>query len=127
MKGQLSIEYLLLMLIVICLLSLSAFALLKIRNYSDATIHNYELRRSAISLDNTINEICALGDGNRREFFIDTVISISSEPTDEKWAISFSDGNNSVVRSAPCKVEGTEITGLVIVENEKGIIKITKQ
>ena len=128
MRAQVSLEYLLLSLVALSLLTLSAFALLSIREYSGKVSEAQGFRASVLSLGNAINEVCVLGSGNRREVSLGVEVSIDSEKADEGWLVGFSCSDLSMVRASPCKVERAErLKGPVYVENEEGMVKVTER
>ena len=128
MKAQVSLEYLLLSLVALSLLSVSAFALLSIRDYSDEASKAHAFRSSALSLRDAINEVCVLGSGNGREVSLETGISLGSEEGDDGWLVSFSHSDYSIVKASPCRVEASEnLEGLVYVENEEGTVTVTER
>jgi uncharacterized protein (UPF0333 family) len=127
MKAQVSMEYLLLSLVAITLLSISAFSLSKIRDFSDEASDVYAFRSSSISLSNAINEVCALGSGNRREVSLGSVVSLYSREGSGSWLVVFSHSNHSIVKSSPCRVKAVALEGPVYVENKLGTVEIREQ
>jgi hypothetical protein len=124
-KAQVSLEYLLLSVVALFLLSVSVVALLSIRDYSADASKAYAFRSSSVSLSNAINEVCALGNGNGREVSLEVKISLDSEENDG-WLVSFSHADYSMVRASPCRVHQAEnLEGLVYIENEEGEIAVT--
>ncbi len=124
-KAQVSLEYLLLSLVTLSLLSISALALLSIKDYSEEASAAYAFRYSALSLGNAVNEVCMLGSGNGREVFLEAEISLDSKEDSYSWLISFSNADSSIVKASPCEVEEEKnLKGLVYVENEKGVITV---
>lgn len=128
MKGQLSIEYLLVSTVAILLILVSLAALIGVKDYSDSAMKVHTLKSSAISLNTAINEVCALGNGNGRVIQLTTNLSIDCEYADEEWVVSFYDPENSIIHSSHCEVKTAKnLNGLVYIQNEKGIIKITER
>ena len=125
MKGQISLEYLVLSIVALAMLSVSLFALLNIRDYSSKASDIYRLKTSASSLGAAINELCALGSGNGRSVLLSTAISV--EYAD--GVVAFSSSNSSkIVQASRCQVEVMEkLEGEVFIENENGLIKFTKR
>lgn len=121
---MLSLEYLMLSLVSLCLLTVSVFALLGIKEYSENSSERFAFRSSAVSLSNAMNEICALGNGNSRSVFLHHELSV--EPED--GGARFTGSNYSMVKSGLCDVEPAKnLDGLVYVENKEGIIRIRGQ
>ncbi len=127
LKGQLSFEYMLIALIALSLVTISFAALSKIRENAEA---QYEIQKTkAISLElfTTIDEVCALGNGNTRTLFIGKSLGISSGQTNTEYYISLSDGTNSFSHTSYCHIHAKGvITNEISVENENGEIKIGK-
>jgi hypothetical protein len=128
MKGQASLEYLLLCLIALSMLALSFSALIGIREAAGRGASAIAFGNSASMLGTTAREVCALGSGNGREMRIHDPLTVESEKADEGWLVRFSPSNgqnSSVVRPCPCEVETQDgISGLVYVKNEGGKIRI---
>jgi len=124
MKGQLSMEYLMLFFVTLILLSISAFALLEIKSYSEILSKKIAFKYSAVSLGNAINEICVLGNGNSRFVLIYEEILVETEED----VLILTSADASYKKQIFCETENTEISkGGVYVENENGIIEIREQ
>ncbi len=124
MKGQLSLEYLLLAMAALSMLALSALALSEIKKSADTGFGSMRFRMDASALAASISEVCALGDGNGRELRLGGPVAVESAKTDEGWAFRLSDGASSVVRESACEARGGRNGGLVYVENEKGAVTV---
>ena len=123
MRGQISLEYLVLSLVAISLLSLAVFALLNLRDYSASASGTLMFRSSALSLSNAISETCALGSGNSRSVLLKAPLSVEYQ----EQMVRFSGSNLSIVEPSRCEVEAVEgLEGLVYVENDGGVITIGK-
>jgi len=121
---MLSLEYLMLSLVSLCLLTVSVFALLGIKEYSENSSERFAFRTSAVSLNNAMNEICSLGNGNSRSVFLHYGLSV--EP--EEGGARFTGSNYSMVKAGICDVEPAgNLEGLVYIENKEGIIRIRGQ
>ena len=129
MRGQLSLEYLVLSLVALSLLSISISALIEIKKSAEQNLEVINFKSSTISLSNAIDELCALGDGNGREIILQNTVSIDSEFSDPNWVVRFSDQNSTVslVRRSICSVDASEVKGKVYVKNEDGTIKIRER
>ena len=122
MKGQVSLEYLLISAVALVMLSLSAAALLNIKEYSEESRELFKFRSSAIALANAADEVCSLGNGNQR-----TVVLHSRMAVDWDGAIIISN-KTSVIRDIPCEVMPEDgLEGVVTVKNNNGIVKIREQ
>ncbi len=124
MKGQLSLEYLLLATAALSMLALSALALSEIRKSADAGFGSMRFRMDASALSASISEVCSLGDGNGRELSLGGPVAVESVRAGERWAVRLSDGASSLVRESACEARGGENEGLIYVENEKGAVTV---
>ena len=124
MRGQISLEYLLISVVSLSLISISLLSLFAIRNSSMHAMNAIKFRSSAISLANTINEVCALGNGNSRSLDLASDLSVESIKADQ-WLVRFSSANLSLIRPTFCRVEsGSNLNSQIKIKNEKGIIKV---
>jgi hypothetical protein len=128
MKGQASLEYLLLCVIALSMLALSFSALIGIREAAGRGASAIGFSKSASVIGTAASEVCALGSGNGREMRIDAPLNSESEKADEGWIVRFtpSDGQNiSLLRPCHCEVDTLEgVSGLVYMKNENGKIRI---
>lgn len=124
MKGQLSLEYLLLAMAALSMLALSALALSEIKKSADAGLGAMRFRMDASALAVSISEVCSLGDGNGRELRLGGPVAVESEKAGEGWVVRLSGGGSSVVRESACEALGGNGGGLVYVENEKGAVTV---
>ncbi|MBI5047178.1 hypothetical protein HZC07_05630 [Candidatus Micrarchaeota archaeon] len=131
MKGQLSLEYLVLSLVAISLLSISIISLFQIKKSVEYYGDLIKFKSSAISLSDTINELCALGTGTGRELKLNGAISIEPNDyrSDDGWVIRFfsPDLNTSLVQKSLCSVDASQINGIVYIKNEDGTIKVRER
>jgi hypothetical protein len=123
MKGQLSLEYLVLSVITLAVLALAIYTLAGIKNNSDKAMALLEFKNDANSIFNAAQDVCALGDGNSREVrLLDEMMAVS-----EDRAIEFSKNNvnQSLVFKGRCTSEiNGKLEGTVVVVNENGVVKI---
>lgn len=124
MKGQLSLEYLLLALVALSMLALSALALSEIKKSADAGFGSMRFRMDASAVAAAISEVCALGDGNGRELRLGGPVTIDSAKAEQGWIIRLSGGGPSLVRTGACEAQGGKKEGLVYVENENGLVTV---
>lgn len=119
LRGQVSLEYLVLSLVALSLLSVAVFALLNLKDYSVRASGALLFRSSADSLANAISETCALGSGNGRSVVLKAPLSV--EYLDSM--VRFTGPDASLVRSSRCEViSAGRLEGRVYVENDAGII-----
>ncbi len=123
MRGQISLEYLLISAIALAMLSISAAALLEIKDYSEKNTEQFRFRSSANALANAIDEVCALGNGNSRVLTLHSGISVDWE----EGVVTLS-GQTSMARRCACEVVPEDsLQGIVIVRNSQGVVKIREQ
>ncbi len=123
-KGQVSLEYLVISLVAVALISVSVFALVGIRGYADKTSGLFSFRASALSLANAVAEVCALGSGNGRSVVLESPLSVECEGP----VMRIVGRDSSLVRPARCAVEpASGLSGAVYVKNEGGTVTITRR
>ena len=121
-RGQVSIEYLFLALIMLAALTFSIAALSGIRNYAEEQKKQIELDSNAEKLFLEIESVCALGNGNSRIIKLDEENSVSW--TESGFTISNSNiETKGIHKNTTCKVEGSG-KGSVMIVNQGGKIKI---
>lgn len=81
-KGQITIEYLVLSVVALALLSVSIAILLQITKTSHQAMDNIAFRKSALDLYATVEEVCALGAGNSRTIMIKKDIWVTKSGQD---------------------------------------------
>lgn len=123
LRAQVSLEYLLISVVAIGLLTISAVSLSQIKGYSDESRELLEFKSSAGMLGDAVYSVCILGSGNRRTVFI-------AAPLDVNWndgALQIS-GKTALARAVPCEVSSREgLEGTVEIKNENGKVKIREQ
>ncbi len=107
-KGQSTIEYVLIMLVSLALLGLSIIALLSVNAMWKTGISNQRFIYDKKVVENAVEEVCYLGDGNSR------IVQIAGE-------LSLSDIESD------CAVEGDEdLYGSLYIYNEKGKVYVKR-
>jgi len=121
MKGQITLEYMVLTVVVIALLSISVAALIRIKDGSEDAMDIVLFKSSSRDLYNAISEVCAMGDGNSREVVLRNQVRVDS-PGDY---LEFSNPyiNNTLKYEKNCDVDDAELEGMVIVTNNEGEIR----
>ena len=66
MRGQLSLEYLIIAVVALALIAVSISALTKIRSDADIAYNNIKFKSTAENIFIAVDEVCALGNGNRK-------------------------------------------------------------
>ncbi len=125
-KAQITVEYLLLSLIAITLISFSILSLGSIKNAADKSYDAVLFKSSAIDLGNAMGEACALGSGSMRMVFVRSEMDVSG--TQKRFAVfKQTYGNLSIVRDVYCDVlDATDISGNIKIENNNGEIELSK-
>jgi hypothetical protein len=122
MRAQISFEYLLIAAISLCLISISLLSLISIRNYAMQSLELIKFSSTVSLLDNTINEVCVMGNGNSRYIYIEDEIDIESVKSD-LWVVRFSNNNFSIVKTSFCYVEG-KTKGKTQIKNNLGTVTL---
>ena len=121
MKGQATVEYLILFAIGLALIGISVGALAAISEAEGQLTDLEKARIAAGALRGAGNEICALGDGNSRVVELAWEVSLECSGN----LITASSGNQSAVSGLEhCDVSCSGKAGRVLVKNERGKIKM---
>jgi len=119
MRGQLSLEYLVLSLVALSLIAVSIAALSVIRENSLHSFSLIEFRHDADTVASSVSEACALGEGNYVS--ADIFVPLSVSYYDGKMTVS--SGEYSESYEVPCAVGDDEIgAGSVSVGVEGGVV-----
>ncbi len=124
MKGQASLEYLLLAVAALAMVGLSAIFLKGLESSSRSGADALRFRHDGSMLKNAISEVCALGDGNGRELSLEREISTESAKSPEGWAIRLSSGDLSMAFVSRCPLDAEKMEDTVYVKNEKGTVSV---
>ena len=122
MKGQITLEYMVLSLVVIALLSISITALINIRDNSDKAMDIVFFKSSAKDLYNAIEEVCVMGNKNSREIYLKKEVSISDEGDYLEFSSSLPHVDGTLKYECSCDVDSETLDGTVIVHNDNGIV-----
>lgn len=120
MKGQLSLEYMVLALAALAMLSASVLTLSAVKRSAEGASGSLRFESDATALSNAMGEVCALGGGNGREVRLSAPLRLEARSTGQGWAVRLSSGDGSIVRESLCLVPEGEVSGKVYVKNEKG-------
>ena len=122
MKGQLSIEYLLLFFTALFIFGIAITGMLYLQELSELYTTKVSFAKNAQRLLMRVEEVCVLGNGNSREVLLTHPVNVGTsilpgQRVEVTW------GNLTVGKDIPCSVVGTDdLQGLVVVKNENGII-----
>jgi len=121
MKGQITLEYLVLAVVLLSILSLSIYALFQIKENAEHTQEFIIFSSDVNSIDSNIKNVCSLGSGNSRILEISTSIDLSYE----EGGLIFIFGNYSIPKKYSCGIEGVDsIADFISIENIDGSIEI---
>ena len=121
MKGQATVEYLILFAVGLALIGFSIGALAAIKNAEGQLADLEKAKIAAASLKSAGDEVCALGDGNSRVVDLGWEVSLGcSGDALKAWS-----GNQSAVSGLEhCDVSCSGSGRWMLVENEYGKVKI---
>lgn len=130
-KGQLTIEYLILSVVVLAILAVSITTVLEINKSAGKALNAIVFRKSALDLYSTIEEVCALGAGNSQTVLLRANMTVTKNGKN----IEFSDGTNNMALEAVCPLNidaSNPLHDFVNVTNERYLgneikIKITNK
>ncbi|MEM4166681.1 MAG: class III signal peptide-containing protein [Candidatus Bilamarchaeaceae archaeon] len=120
-RGQITLEYLILSVIVLAMLAISIITLTEINTSSKKTMDNIIFRKSALDLHAAVEEVCALGGGNLQTIIIKNNMTVQKEGEN----LIFEDADKKMKLEIICPysldVDNPLTAGRVIIENEKQI------
>jgi len=119
MKGQITLEYLVISLVALVLLSIAFTALFKIKEMSDASYELIQFKGAVERIHSASKELCALGDGNSREIDVVTLVKIEMHGDNVKY----SHGDHSIVRKLDCNLNFNSVEGEITLRNMDGNIE----
>ncbi|NYZ77459.1 class III signal peptide-containing protein [Candidatus Micrarchaeota archaeon] len=124
MKGQITLEYMVLSLVVIALLSIAITALITIRDNSDKALDVVLFKSSARDLYNAMEEVCAMGDGNSMEVYLKKDVSVSDAGGYLEFSSPLPHVNGTIKYESFCVLESDadSLSGNVVVYNNEGKI-----
>lgn len=123
MKGQASLEYLLVSAVGIGLIGLSLISLSAIKSAMDRNIEISRFRESSELLHQAVLSVCAAGSGNVRPVELRVPLSVRSEQSEDGWIIGYEGADLSRADFSPCEMEDSELEGRALIKNEEGKIR----
>lgn len=126
-KGQLTLEYLLLMAVALSLFLFSVTVLLKIRDSAEKSLELIKFKYSVAELHSTFEELCAMGNGNSRVVYLKRKISITSTHIISDYKITYQDifNKNKINKRTKCSIKSkVSHNGKTSIKNENGRIII---
>jgi uncharacterized protein (UPF0333 family) len=123
MRGQVSLEFLILFGLFLSMLVIAFGAITRIGKMGEREIEKRSAELLADDISNAVNNVCILGDGNREEIESGTGFSIS--PQENGFLLKV--GNAEIRKSAVCEVivDGDAFSGRINVENKDGKVRIS--
>lgn len=118
MRGQISLEYLLLGLVTLSLLGISLATLQTIRQNADAAYAQQLFQQDSDRLADTIDRLCLLGPGNSWEVSLQEPLTIRYA-SDHAY---FERDGYREERAVLCPIEDMELSGTVTLENKDNTI-----
>ena len=128
MRAQVTVEYLLLALVALSLLSFSVISLHYVKESSERALAAAAFKSSAQDLAGAIREVCALGNGNARVVYLKEELDVSGGSSGSHYYAEFKGPSNlSTVQETYCSVKDTSgLGGKTEIRNENGEIEIEK-
>ncbi len=122
MKAQITLEYLVLSVVFLAVLSFSLFALYSLKESADKQNEFLKFKFDVERIDSTIKEICSLGSGNQFPVELSLILNVSYL----EEGIVFQNGEFDLPKSYACEVSGEDsLFGKILIENEDGEIILT--
>ena len=128
MRAQVTVEYLLLALVALALLSFSVISLHYVKESSERVFRAASFKSSAQDLAGAIGEVCALGNGNARIVFLKEDLDVYGGNSSSHYYAEFKGPSNlSTIQETFCSVRDVSgLGGKTEVRNENGEIEIEK-
>ena len=124
-RAQVTVEYLLISLIGLVLISFSIIALAQIKESSTESYETILFKESVNELVNTADTVCALGNYNSRSVYLERRIGVEGDSKNDKFFILVTDANSSreIAKETLCLVNGKkELSGKTKIINKNGEI-----
>ena len=123
-KGQITVEYLLLAIIGLAVISISAYALAKIKSSFDTSVKISRFSSDAENMYENMKEVCVLGKGNARTMKINEQIKISKD----NGVLILKSSEGRIVKKLGCDLEETSIgPGQIEIYWDEGMKRIRIQ
>jgi uncharacterized protein (UPF0333 family) len=125
MYGQVTVEYLLISLIGLVLISFSIISLAQIKESSTDSYEAILFKESASELANAADTVCALGNYNSRSIYIKSKIDVEGDQRNDKFFMVVTETNSSreSAKETLCLVNGKKgAYGKTKITNKNGEI-----
>ncbi len=120
MKGQVTAEYLLILMVSVALVGMSVGALSTLNDKATQSSQVTRFKNDADLIISTINEVCAMGDGSRMTITLSDTLSVREEGE----LLQVRSGNLTRESSRVCDIESFEGNGRIRIENNDRTIEI---
>lgn len=122
MKAQITLEYLVLSVVFLAVLSFSLLALYSLKETADKQSELIKFKFEVEKIDSSIKKVCSLGSDNQLPVELSLTLNISYL---EKGVL-FVNGQNDLPKSYACTVSGEDsLYSNILVSNEEGEILLT--
>ncbi|MEM4133603.1 MAG: class III signal peptide-containing protein [Candidatus Micrarchaeia archaeon] len=128
-KGQLSIEFLLIFAIFLSILSLFLLNFIKVNNKFQIEINKILLSKYSNDLENSINSLCILGDGNERMIYLYFPEEVKISINKNEITLSSNIENKSFFSKCNIDMSGDIAVkkGIIKIESKNGKIILSNQ
>jgi uncharacterized protein (UPF0333 family) len=126
MRGQLSLEFLLLFAIFLAALAIFSMTALNTNNSAKSTVNGLLSQKVITDLANTANDICILGEGNRRQLHVSFVDNVVISTSGQNITITYN--GKQFNKMIDCEISDTELTvkdTVLNIEKDSSRIQIT--
>ena len=125
MRGQISLEYLIIAIIALALVTLSLSSLNKIKSNADQSYATLKFKSLAQDIFNAFDELCALGNGNSRPLQISMPASVESDTKNDVSFVTVYGSNISLSHETKCEssLSGTFENEIVLANDNGKIIQ----
>lgn len=113
-RGQVSLEYLLIAIVILALLGISLAALVEIRSAADQSYARILFGNEAEQVANLAEQLCLLGPGNTQEMKLEDELDI----TYQNGEMQIKRGNWRYTKEMYCEVEAASLNGRIVLENK---------
>jgi uncharacterized protein (UPF0333 family) len=107
MRGQLSLEFLLLFAIFIAALAMLSIAAFNTNNSAKFTVNGLLSQKALSDISNIANDLCVLGEGNKRQLHLSLIENASLLASGQNITIVYN--NDAFSKTVTCEVSDAEL------------------
>jgi len=107
MRGQLSLEFLLIFAILLAALAMLSMAAFNTNNSAKSTINGLLSQKALSDISNIANDLCVLGEGNRRQLHLSLAENASLLTSGRNITIHYN--HDAFSKTVTCEVSDTEL------------------